>query len=296
MKSLIKIQIISILFVFMAMKLEAQNKIEIDPNYGEYKTISSKALGKEVPVLIFLPSDYKTSSKQYSVVYFLHGYNSEEISEKGLRKMYNPQTKIQEAANMYNVIIACPMQGNCFYLDAPLKPEQKNATFTGTELTTWMDKNYRTIDKREGRIIAGFSMGGYGAISQICRFPDVFSAALSRGGALNLAFAIEELYWDEVGLDLESILGDYWSKDKKNYFQNNCLNLINHIRERKDVGIVIEVGKEDFLYSTNLKFHKRLEELDMKHVYAEFPEGHLLDSNTFMSLLSHLQYFVKTTK
>lgn len=257
---------------------------------GEIDLVFSESMQKDLPVLVFLPESYKQSTKSFPVVYFLHGVNNEPISEEGLRNLFGPKLKISKLADDYQVIIVTPIVGKTFYLDAPEKPDNKYATYVGKELPQFIDEHYRSIPSREGRFLAGFSMGGYGAISLLCRYSDDFSIAASRGGALDLAFAIHDLDWDGVGDRMEVLLGDYWTH-QENYHLNSCMNLINHIRDRKDIGVIIEVGSDDFLYKTNSRFEDRLKELNIAHIYAEYPGGHHFDRNVMSSLLEHIAYY-----
>jgi len=130
-------------------------------------------------------------------------------------------------------------------------------------------------------------------LSLLCRYPDIFSVAIERAGVLNLATDVEDLSWDHLCNHVDKLLEDYFA-NKMNYHHNNCFNLVNHIRERKDIAFVIEVGKEDFLYKTNFAFHQRLNELKIPHIYNETEGGHVWNENTLRSLLSNLQYFNKT--
>ncbi|RLD31019.1 MAG: hypothetical protein DRI83_13145, partial [Bacteroidetes bacterium] len=82
----------------------------------------------------------------------------------------------------------------------------------------------------------------------------------------------------------------YWTH-QENYHLNSCFNLINHIRNRKDIGVIIEVGRDDFLYKTNSRFEKRLKELDVPHIYSEYPGGHHFDRDVMSSLLNHIDYY-----
>ncbi len=52
------------------------------------------------------------------------------------------------------------------------------------ELIPLIDRTYRTRADREGRVIAGFSMGGGGAVRLALKHPDLFSAAASWAAAL----------------------------------------------------------------------------------------------------------------
>jgi S-formylglutathione hydrolase FrmB len=49
-------------------------------------------------------------------------------------------------------------------------------TFIAQDLTTFIDKRYRTIASREGRGLAGHSMGGYGTIRIGMKQPSAFAA------------------------------------------------------------------------------------------------------------------------
>lgn len=265
----------------------------IDKSYGKFMKITSTCMNREFPMLVFTPADYEKDKKSYPVVYMLHGTNDMPFTEDGLRKMNNPFTHLKEIADIFRVIIVIPLVGNTYFMDSPVLKESKIATFISQELTVFIDTNFRTETNRNGRILCGFSMGGYGAVSLLCRYPDIFSVAIERAGVLNLATSVEDLSWDNVGDNVEKLLGDYFT-NKMNYHQNSCFNLVNHIRDRKDIAFVIEVGKDDFLYKTNFAFHQRLNELNIPHIYNETEGGHVWNENTIRSLLSNLQYFNKT--
>jgi S-formylglutathione hydrolase FrmB len=264
-----------------------------DYSYGKFQKVTSTCMKSEFPVLIFTPAGYDTTNQKFPVVYMLHGTNDMPLTEEGLRKMYNPATRINEMAEMFKVIIVAPLLGNCYYLDSPVRPNHLYASFIANELTAFMDKNYKTNASREGRILCGFSMGGYGSVSLLCRYPDIFSISLARAGVLNLATAITDLDWDEVGDNAQELLGDYWTNGA-NYHLNSCFNLVNHIRSRNDIAFVIDVGVDDFLYKTNFAFHERLKELNIKHIYSETPGGHEWNASALQRLLAELQYFKAT--
>jgi S-formylglutathione hydrolase FrmB len=51
------------------------------------------------------------------------------------------------------------------------------------ELVAHVDGKYKTIPRREGRLITGLSMGGHGALYLAARHPDLYAAAGSIAGA-----------------------------------------------------------------------------------------------------------------
>lgn len=261
-------------------------------HYGDYYEVESAANGKSFPVLVFTPQ--QGGDGPWPVVYLLHGANDRALDEDGLRSMYHPGMQMQEAADFYRVLIVCPLMGNFYYVDAPKDPRIRHATFVGEELVAWVDTQLPSMAKRDARFLAGFSMGGGGALRLICAYPDTFSVALSHGGALDPKFGVEDLDWDDVREGDAEIFGNYWGEDRRNYHRASCLNTINHIRNRDDIGLVIAIGRDDFLYKINRRMHKRLDEYGFKHIYAEYPEGHQWGAQHMFSLFAHLQHFNKT--
>jgi S-formylglutathione hydrolase FrmB len=62
----------------------------------------------------------------------------------------------------------------CFYGKSAATGDWES--FIADELVSYIDRNYRTIAKRESRGIAGHSMGGYGTLRIAMKRPDVFGS------------------------------------------------------------------------------------------------------------------------
>lgn len=295
---------ISIIFLWLLNSLLANSQTKTPPkndngyaldavnkNYGQYFTFKSDTMNKAFPVLVFVPENYEKSKKEFPVVYMLHGMNNSPFTEEGIRSMYNTKTGFKEAANDFQVVIVCPLVGNKSYLNSPVNTEDKYASLIAYELVRFVESKFRVIKNRENRILAGFSMGAYGAVSLLCRYPDIFSGALGRGGAYDSKTLIEELHWDDA-LN-KGVLGSYW-QNQQHHHLNSCLNLLNRLKERKDVFFVIEIGRDDFLYPTNTKLEAKLKTLALPYIYAEYPGGHVFNKYALNSMLTHLQYFKET--
>ena len=56
--------------------------------------------------------------------------------------------------------------------------------FIVQDVVGYIDEHYRTIEGRDGRGIAGFSMGGFAAINLAMRHPELFAAAYGLSPAL----------------------------------------------------------------------------------------------------------------
>ena len=55
--------------------------------------------------------------------------------------------------------------------------------FITQELVDYIDTNYRTIQSAESRGIAGYSMGGYGALKLAMKHPDIYGATFGLSAA-----------------------------------------------------------------------------------------------------------------
>jgi enterochelin esterase-like enzyme len=133
-------------------------------------------------VSVYLPAGYDRSSNRYPVIYYLHGFMGTDsiyaqmktILDRGIsQQKIRPFILVQ--ASHYTLF-----EGS-FYSNSSLTGNWSD--FTAKELVEYIDKNFRTIANRDGRGIAGHSMGGYGAIKIGMLFPEVFSSmyALSPG-------------------------------------------------------------------------------------------------------------------
>jgi hypothetical protein len=83
------------------------------------------------------------------------------------------------------LIIVMPDGGNGWYID-DANGGPRWADYDLDDLIPYIDHHYRTIAARSGRAIAGLSMGGFGALSLAAHRPDLFIAAASFSGALDI--------------------------------------------------------------------------------------------------------------
>ena len=141
--------------------------------------IQSSAIGTEATFAVLLPPDYESSAARYPVVYLLHGGTQNHTAFPS-RAWFNA-----DVAKRRMIVVMPHLQPFTFSARAgqPAPVEE----FLGRELPAYLDANYRTINDRRGRAIAGISMGGYGATLLGLKRPDMFgavgaiSAALSTG-------------------------------------------------------------------------------------------------------------------
>lgn len=142
------------------------------------KAIAAGRLEKKnvTSVFVSLPASYASSPKRrYPVVYGLHGFGEGALSIlNNLRDSFN-----RAGSAAPDVIVVSVEGGNSlggsFFADSPATGNWQS--LVTVETVALVDARYRTIAAPEGRMIAGFSMGGAGAWNIAIEHPEVFSAA-----------------------------------------------------------------------------------------------------------------------
>jgi enterochelin esterase-like enzyme len=149
-------------------------------NAGEItlRKMASKVLAADYPYTIYLPDGYESGELSYPVLYLLHGNGGNE-NNWIVKGHIRPTTDtLIEEGNIPPIIIVMPGHGTSWWVDGNKEPAE---TVLIKELIPHIDANFRTIDTRDGRMIAGLSAGGYGTVNAVFKYPELFAscAALS---------------------------------------------------------------------------------------------------------------------
>lgn len=222
-------------------------------------TTYSPAMKKNIKAVVITPANY-ARGKSFPVVYLLHGYSD----------TYDVWVKlvpgIKTLADNYGFMIVCPDgQYSSWYFDSPVDSTWKYETYISKELTAWVDTHYKTIRTSSGRAITGLSMGGHGALYLAFRHQDVFGAAGSMSGGVDIRPFPNN--WD-----LSKRLGTYASHPDT-WDQNTVINL-THLLTPTSLKLIIDCGTEDFFYPVNQKLHQKRSDNNIPHDYITRPGGH----------------------
>ncbi len=219
----------------------------------------SVSMKKDIKAVVIKPDSYG-SGKAYPTVYLLHGAGDK------FSGWVNKVPRIKKYADDFDLIIVCP-DGNVtsWYFDSPLDPTWKYETYVATELVNWIDNKYNTIKNRSGRAITGLSMGGHGALYLSIRHQDVFGAAGSMSGGVDIRpFPMN---WD-----IAKRLGPK-SQYPQRWEENTVVNLL-HLLEPNKLSLIIDCGRDDFFYEVNIQLHERLAYLNIPHDFTIRPGAH----------------------
>ncbi len=229
-----------------------------EPEGMKYRTFKSKSIDGDVSYLIYLPPDYdKNKDQRYPVVYWLHGRVGSQTGAGQLAGRLDKAIKAGKAPPM--IVVGVNGMRTSSYVDSADGKMPVQSVIV-KDLIPHIDATYRTIAKREGRAIEGFSMGGAGAPKIGCKYPELFGTVSILGGALH---DLES--YKTRGTAFQDIYGG-----KEEYFQTNSpWKLVEKnadaIRGKTSVRIV--VGDKDNLLGRNRGYHDLLDKLKIGHEF-----------------------------
>ena len=214
-------------------------------------------------ITIYTPPGYENSTTTYPVLYLLHGMGGDEEAWMTLGRASQILDNLIAAGKARPMIVVMP-NGNVAQEAAPgeselgfYKPQfQLPHTMDGKyeetfhEIIDFVDDNYRTIQSKSGRAIAGLSMGGFHTLHISRYYPDTFDYI----GLFSAAIMPDEKVQSKVYDNIDGTL----AAQKENGFERYW----------------IAIGKEDFLYKANADFRKKLDAMDFPYIYHESEGGH----------------------
>lgn len=140
--------------------------------------VKSAGMNKEVKVVVVAPE--QAAARPCPVIYLLHGYSD---NQNGWIEI---KPDLPQIADEKGIIFVCPDGKNSWYWNSPMQADVRYEDFISKELVSYIDSHYSTIANRDGRAITGLSMGGHGALWNAIRHSDVFGAAGSTSGGLDI--------------------------------------------------------------------------------------------------------------
>lgn len=225
---------------------------------------NSSTLGMDRRMTVYTPAGYETSGKRYPVFYLLHGMGGDEEAWIALGRTSQILDNLIAQGKAKPMIVvmtngnaaqeAAPGESSLgFVVPSMQQPKTMEGSFETAfpDVVKFVDSNYRTINSKLGRAIAGLSMGGYHALHISKQYPDMFNY---------------------VGLFSAAIMP---GKDVKSPIYDNMEGKLKIQFGKKPALYWIGIGNTDFLYKDNEMYRKMLDEKGYKYTYYESSEGHI---------------------
>jgi putative tributyrin esterase len=251
--------------------LEGQ-RMESHPRIVQAK-FHSASLSRIKTANVVLPEDYHEHGFRYPVLYLLHGYG-------GNRNTWLNNTDLLRSIENWGLIVVLPESGRRWFINDA--EGYRYEDYLRSELIPFVDSEFRTISQREGRGIAGFSMGGAAAVLQALRHPELFSVTASHSGAFEACFREGDPYAahrDDPALLMptlqvhERVWGSPDSLTRQCY---NPYTILEAWDRKQPLAIYLDIGTEDYdrMLQMNRRFHECLVSKRILHEYHEIPGRH----------------------
>ena len=225
----------------------------------------SPTLGMQRRMTVYTPAGYEKNTKtKYPVLYLLHGSGGDEDAwlDQGRAAQILDNLIAQGKAKPMIVVFtngnisqeAAPGENSTGYTRPTMQlPQTMEGTFETAfpEIVNFIDKNYKTIAKKQSRAICGLSMGGFHTLYISLNNPDMFGYS----GMFSAAIGVSDASVSPMYQDFDKKLETYFSK--------------------KPALLWIGCGDTDFLIQANRDFVKKLQDNNYPHEYLENGGGHI---------------------
>ncbi len=257
-----KKQIRLIAFLFLATpSLFAQEAVTVLED-----SLYSPSVQSQMRLAVLLPRNYYRSSERYTTIYLLHGFGGNYMD-------WIKYSDLVKYLKEYNYVVICPDARNSWYTNA-LDKKKNFEDYILTDLIPYVERKYRTLSTRHGRIVAGLSMGGYGALKLAIKYPARFIFAASFSGALYVPLGVRP---DNKNIS-ESLMSTFGADRSEQWTKNDPFDLLDSVRVVSTLPyLYISTGKEDNLQrivERNRALTEKLLERGAAYEYHETSGSH----------------------
>ena len=222
----------------------------------------SHTLQMQVELNVVIPDG---KSEGYKTLYLLHGLSDDH-------SMWTRQTSIERYANARGIAVVMPAVARSWYSNTAYGARYFN--FVALELPRVCRSFFKGMsDRREDNMVAGLSMGGYGALKIALTYPEAFGGCASLSGAVDIVNR-------NVPIDIEEWQGNFGFDFAENSSLAGTKNDIFHLTKKAvESGepmpaLYLWCGDRDFLLDANRRYNDLLCELGVDYLYEESEGDH----------------------
>jgi len=239
-----------------------------------YHTFESAVAKAKVSYHLYTPEAYDTESgRRFPVLYWLHGSGGGLAGIAPMAALFDRAIREGKIPPML-VVFPNGMASSlwCDSKDGSVPME----TIVIKELVPRIDATARTLAMLEGRIVEGFSMGGYGAARLGFLYPELFGGiSILAGGPLDLDFAGPRANANPA--ERERILQGTFGGDIDYYRSQSPITIAERQAPavRDQVRVRVAVGSRDNTAPLNRAYSEHLKRLNIPHTFTLVPDvGH----------------------
>lgn len=257
---------------------------------------------------VYLPSSYTTNkNKRFPVLYLLHGSGGDENSWSDGGRAIQILDNMIAAGQCEPMIVVMP-NGNVNLAAAPgedpnnpnIKPSANNtSSMLGKiesvfmkEVVNYVDDNFRTLNDKSHRAIAGLSLGGLHTLfislnnPQSFDYVGLFSAQTTNALNGSRISGLQKIgdKWNQLKENIPFIGGgsvdraiSKYTSDELSIYDNIDIKLKYQFKTPPKL-YYIAVGRDDFVKKLNDDFRKKLKSKGYQFYYNETDGAHTWDN------------------
>jgi enterochelin esterase-like enzyme len=238
---------------------------------ADYRLFYSASIGRPVSFHIHLPAAYANEpERRFPVIYWLHGASAGVSGVAPISQLYSNA--------MNNGLMPPVIMVFANGLPHGMWCDSKNGvtpmeSIVINDLIPHVDASFRTIATRQGRMIEGFSMGGYGAGRIGLKFSGMFRGlSMMSAGALQQDFLNDENALIPLSVR-ETIFSNVYGNDEEYYTAQSPRRQAELSANSMPSGFVIRmiVGNEDPMLTNNQELAAHFSSLNIARFYRELP-------------------------
>lgn len=199
---------------------------------------------------VCLPDGYDRSTDSYPILYLLHGGGCSNTDWTVYGRLQTVVDSLVAACRMQKTIIVCPEanKDKMIWFDEPEWPFED---YMFNELIPYIENRYRVAREAGKRSVAGFSMGGGGAVGYGLCHPEMFNVVYAMSAYLRRQ-PLEFLKNDPLG---------EWRQH--NVERHNPIRMVDggdgkDVERWRSVKWYVDCGDQDFTLEDNMDFVKAL--------------------------------------
>tara|TARA_X000001036_G_scaffold181394_1_gene171597 strand:- start:1254 stop:2336 length:1083 start_codon:yes stop_codon:yes gene_type:complete len=235
------------------------NDKNIYPSQLKKGSFQSTLMNTSIGYYIYIPDAYQEKpEKRFRTVYYLHGGRPGNEAREAFISHYVHE--VFKNPSIDPAIYIFVNGGELSHYNSDELNSYGEDVFI-KELIPHIDKVYRTIAKRQGRGLEGFSQGGRAATRYMFKYPDLFGTVSAGGGS----YTIEKLIKESQGFE------DDPRDDKETIYYvgmgNDAWSLAEQHKSSQNVTpkLMLWSGTEDMNHKSVEEYQSFLEKLKIEH-------------------------------
>ena len=172
--------------------LLAGSLVDLTRNHGADHRFYSPALGEKRDMYVYLPPGYDRR-RSYPLLIWLHGYMADER-----QALYTILPALDDAirrGDLPPLVAAIPdgsITGDFYYVGVGSwwidSRRGRYQTYVLKDVLHFMERNFAVSREPAQRVLAGWSMGGFGAYNIVLKYPERFHIVAAVSPPLNLRY------------------------------------------------------------------------------------------------------------